>query len=121
MKHATLSRLLWGFVLGAALATCSKLAHAETFRPGGLLVNTDCDEYACSSYTFQVSKRFVRLPVKQQAHYVRDLCTCLDRGIAGGVRSCVFQYRGEDVMWLATTGLVEVDPGYLLALAALRD
>jgi len=120
--YVTLVRLVIAVVLvGGLFATCARTAHAETFKPGGLLLSTDCDEYACSSYQIQVSKKFVRLPIKKQVELTRKLCTKLDDGVESGVQSCIFQYRGEDIMWLATTGLVEVEPTYVMALAALRD
>ncbi len=120
--YVTTVRLVIAVVLvGGMFATCAKVAHAETFKPGSLIASTDCNEAACASYEMQVTKRFVRLPIKKQIELTGKLCQRLNDGVEGGVQSCIMQYHGEDIMWLATTGRVEVEPAYIAALAALRD
>ena len=96
----------------------------------GLILSTDCNEEICRSYTMAVSQKFVRLPIKRQMTIAGEFCHKLDVGAEAYededgkpwvIQSCLFTYDGEDIMFRANDGRIELEGWYVAALAALRD
>ena len=97
---------------------------------GGLLMSSDCDAEICRSYTIEVSKKFIRLPIKRQLSIVGKFCAAIDEtaedyedgdGKPFRVGLCVFQYNGRDIIYRTTGAHAAAEGWYVAALAALRD
>ncbi len=117
-------------ILAALALTTAASAEDLSKATKGVLLSSDCDADVCHSYTIAVSQRFVRLPIKRQAALVHDFCARLDKGAEDyqeedgspwTVQSCIFQYQGADIAYQAQDGHAQFEPGYVMALAALRD
>lgn len=121
MKPAAWLLCMWPAVAGAE--DLSKFTK-------GLLLTSDCEAEICRSYSVAVAKKFVRLPITRQLFIVRKFCAGLDEtatqyedaeGHDWKIGTCIFTYKGEDIIYRAIDGQVYPEGWYVAALAALRD
>ena len=117
MRHIVAAVLL--------VITFATSAHAQTFKASGLILSDDCEEDACGGYTFQVSKKFVRMPIPKQVAATKQGCDKLGKFLSEhediNLQICIFQYNGQDILYQTNDGRIEVEAWYIAALAALRD
>ncbi len=116
--------------LCVSLLASSALGEDLSKATKGVILSTDCDSEICTSYNVEVSKKFIRFPIAKQLQIVGEFCARLDSmaedyetedGHPWAIQSCVFRYRGHDIVFQSTDGRALAEAWYVASLAALRD